>query len=210
MDSKSKLSLTAESALVGKAGASGVKVIKAYAIKSAKDVVGARAEMVKAIDADAVAFANEVKKSGGFRTAKNDTLSAEKSQKGLRFVTALASQSYAKADIDSILTPTSVLLLDAGAYSALYASRFAVAMGWLDNAKVTKAIDDVLKNPKGKDVTALRNMGKVAVGAKIKPKAKAEPERHALTHWLGMIEKTDTPLSRGEFLELVRESTKSE
>ena len=208
MESKSKLSLTAESALVGKAGANGVKVIKAYAVKSAKDVVGARAEMVKAIEADAVAFAKQVKDAHGFRTAKNDTVSTEKSQKGLRFVASLASQSYAKADIGSVLTPTSVLLLDAGAYSALYASRFAVAMGWLDGKQSDKAVEAVLVNPKGKAVTALRNMNKVAVGAKIKPKAKVEPERFALSHWLEMIEPTETALSRGEFLELVRESTK--
>ena len=128
----------------------------------------------------------------------------------MRFVTALASQSYSKADIDSVLTEQSVLLLDAGAYSALYASRFAVAMGWLNDAKSTKAVEAVITNPKGKAITELRNISKVAVGAKIKPKVKAEPERHALAHWLGMIEKTDTPLSRGEFLELVRESTKPE
>jgi hypothetical protein len=209
MDSKSKLALVSEGSLVSKTGSAGVKVIKDYAIKSGKDVAQARVAMVKAIDADAVAFAKIVR-AGGFRTSKNDTISSESSQKGLRFVTALASQSYAKADIDSVLTEQSVLLLDAGAYSALYASRFAVAMGWLDNAKSTKAVEAVITNPKGKAITELRNISKVAVGAKIKPKVKAEPERHALAHWLGMIEKTDTPLSRGEFLELVRESTKTE
>lgn len=207
MESKSKLALVSETALVGKAGTTGVKLIKDFAIKTGKDVAAARIAMVKAIDADAVAFAKEVKQ-GGYRTAKNDTLSAEKSQKGLRFVTALASQAYGKADIDSVLTEQSVLLLDAGAYSALYASRFSVAMGWLDNAKSTKAVDAVIVNPKGKAITELRNISKVAVGAKIKPKAKVEPERFALSHWLEMIEPTETALSRGEFIELVRESTK--
>ena len=209
MDSKSKLALVSEGSLVSKTGNAGVKLIKDFAIKSGKDVALARVAMVKAIDADAVAFAKLVR-AGGFRTSKNDTISSDGSQKGLRFVTALASQSYSKADIDSVLTEQSVLLLDAGAYSALYASRFAVAMGWLDNAKSNKAVEAVITNPKGKAITELRNMSKVAVGAKIKPKVKAEPERHALAHWLGMIEKTDAPLSRGEFLELVRESTKPE
>lgn len=208
MDSKSKLALVSEGSLVSKTGNAGVALIKNFAVKSAKDIAGARLAMVKAIDTDAVAFAAEVKKAGGFRTAKNDTVSVEKSQKGLRFVTALASQSYAKADIDSVLTEQSVLLLDAGAYSALYASRFAVAMGWLDNKKTARAVEGVLVNPKGKAVTELRNLSKIAVGAKITPKAKAEPERFALSHWLGMIAPTDTALSRGEFLELVRESTK--
>jgi hypothetical protein len=209
MATKSKLALITESALVGKVGATGVKVIKDFAIKSGKDVAMARTAMAKAIDGDAVAFAKLVRQ-GGFKTAKNETLSSEPSQKGLRFVTSLASQSYGKADIDSILTEQSVLLLDAGAYSALYASRFSVAMGWLESGKSDKAVEAVMVNPKGKAITELRNLSKVAVGAKIVKKAKAEPERHALAHWLGMIEKTDTALSRAEFLELVRESTKPE
>jgi hypothetical protein len=209
MDSKSKLALVSESSLVGKVGGAGVKVIKDYAVKSGKDVVTARASMLTAIEADAVAFAKVVR-AGGFRTAKNDTISSEKSQKGLRFVTALANQAYAKADIDSVLTEQSVLLLDAGAYSALYASRFSVAMGWLEAKKSDTAVQAVMVNPKGKAITELRNISKVAVGAKITPKAKAEPERFALSHWLGMIEQTATPLSRAEFLELVRESTKPE
>jgi hypothetical protein len=209
MDSKSKLSLVAESALVGKVGAHGVKVIKDYAVKSGKDVVAARATMLTAINDDAVAFAKIIK-AGGFRTAKNDTISTEKSQKGLRFVTALANQAYARADIDSILTEQSVLLLDAGAYSALYASRFAVAMGWLEAKKSDSAVQAVMVNPKGKAITELRNISKVAVGAKITPKAKPEPERSALSHWLDMIQPTDAQFSRGEFLEYVRESTKTE
>ena len=210
MSSKSKLALVAESALVTKCGNSALKLVKQFAIKSAKDKAHARTEAMKAVKVDAVAFANEVKK-GGFRTAKNDTISVEKSQKGLRFVASLASQAYAKADIDSVATEAGSLILgDAGTYSALYASQFSVAMGWLNEAKTEKAVEAVLVNPKGKAVTELRTMSKVAVGAKVKPKVKAEPERHALAHWLGMIEKTDTPLSRGEFLELVRESTKPE
>jgi hypothetical protein len=209
MDSKSKLALVSEGSLVSKTGSAGVKLIKDFAIKSGKDVALARVAMVKAIDADAVAFAKVVR-AGGFRTAKNDTLSSEKSQKGLRFVTALANQSYAKADIDSILTEQSVLLLDAGAYSALYASRFAVAMGWLEAKKSDAAVDAVMVNPKGKAITELRNISKVAVGAKITAKAKAEPLRASLNDWLAMIQPTETALSRGEFLEYVRESTKTE
>lgn len=208
MDSKSKLQLVAESALVGKLGSSALKLAKAFAVKSVKDKATARVEALKALDVDVAHFANEVKKCG-FRTAKNETIGHDASQKGLRFVTSLASQAYAKADLDSIATESGVLLLgDSGAYSALYANRFSVAMGWLNSAKSDAAVKDVLANPKGKALTALRQQSKVAVGAKITPKAKPEPERFALTHWLGMIQPTDTALSRGEFLELVRESTK--
>jgi hypothetical protein len=208
MDSKSKLALFAESALVAKCGNTALKFAKSFAVKSVKDKATARVECLKHLDNDAKAFAVEVKK-GGFRTAKNDTISAEKSQKGLRFVTSLASQAYAKADLDSIATESGVLLLgDAGAYSALYANRFAVAMGWIDVKKSDVAVAEVLGNPKGKALTALRQQSKVAVGAKITPKAKPEPERQALAEWLAMIQPTSTALSRAEFLELVRESTK--
>lgn len=210
MNSKSKLALVAESALVGKVGNTALKLVKQFAIKSAKDKANARIEAMKAVKADAVAFANEVKK-GGFRTVKNDTISVEKSQKGLRFVASLASQAYAKADIDSVATEQGSLILgDAGTYSALYASQFSVAMGWMNEAKTDKAVDAVLVNPKGKAVTELRTMAKVAVGAKIKPKVKAEPERSSLAEWLAMIQPTATPFSRGEFLEYVRESTKQD
>lgn len=208
MDSKSKLALCAESALVGKVGNSALKFAKSFAVKSVKDKASARIECLKHLEHDVQQFAVEVKK-GGFRTAKNDTISSEKSQKGLRFVTSLASQAYAKADLDSIATENGVLLLgDAGAYSALYANRFSVAMGWLDAKKSDVAVAEVLSNPKGKALTALRQQSKVAVGAKITPKAKPEPERQGLAEWLAMIQPTATPLSRAEFLELVRESTK--
>ena len=71
MDSKSKLALVSEGSLVSKTGNAGVKLIKDFAIKSGKDVALARVAMVKAIDADAVAFAKLVR-AGGFRTSKND------------------------------------------------------------------------------------------------------------------------------------------
>ena len=210
MESKSKLALFSESALVGKVGNTALKIAKSFATKSIKDKAIARAEALKALDIDVAQFAVEVKK-GGFRTAKNDTISSEKSQKGLRFVTSLASQAYNKADLDSIATESGSLLLgDSGAYSALYANRFAVAMGWLKPSESDKAVSAVLTNPKGKAITELRNQSKVAVGAKIKAKVKAEPERSSLADWLAMIEPTEVMLSRGEFLELVRESTKSE
>jgi hypothetical protein len=210
MESKSKLALMSESALVGKVGNTALKLVKAFAVKSAKDKVTARIDALKAVDADAIAFASEVKK-GGFRTVKNNTLSTEKSQKGLRFVVSLASQAYAKADIDSVATEQGSLILgDSGAYSALYANRFAVAMGWIDAKKADSAVSEVLKNPKGNALTELRNLNKVSVGAKIKPKIKAEPDRASLGDWLGMIEPSEAMFSRSEFIDYVRESTKSE
>jgi hypothetical protein len=192
-------------------GGTALAVVKSFAVKSAKDKASARKDALAKLDNDVSVLVAFVKASGGVKTAKNETISTtDGSQKAVRFVTRLASEQYSKADVESIATESGSLILgDSGAYSALFANRFAVAMGWLEKSESQKVVEQVAVNPKGKAVTALRAQTLQAVGAKPKPPKAVKPiKAEALSHWLGLLPKTAPAMSRQQFLDFVREHTK--